>query len=213
MATQQTNSNPHSLTPYSSLIIPPLRQCTPERLARAVDGLMDGSIEVTVTHCDETEIRALVRNGNGVAYIVVLAAETSTCNCGDATYRTDAACPERPVVCKHQIAVCLSVSHKARQPAPQFPMKHLKWSNGQTVCHADPSEPSWQYPWTLGMTQWAECCASCSRILKLGSKEYWGAREKQAARAETIARRAGGGFARMGSTQRPNLKTTTGGAA
>jgi len=91
MTTNQTNSDQTDrITPSfpTTLIVKTLQRCDGKRLESAVDALLSGSLRVDITYCDETAIRALVRNGDGVAYSVVLTDAETLCNCADATYRT-----------------------------------------------------------------------------------------------------------------------------
>jgi hypothetical protein len=151
-------STQHNST--TALTLPVLKKCDPVRLEKAVLGLLDQSLTVTLTHHTESEIRALVKNGDQVAYTVALTAESATCNCGDFTYRK--------TICKHLIGVCLSASHAARQvPTPR--MHHLQWSDGQTVCGDRTSPYAWVYPtWRATMLDWPECCRACADIYRAG---------------------------------------------
>jgi len=158
-------TQPHnSLTSHASLIVPPLRYCTPDRLQRAVDGLFDGTLTVvSLTHQAEGEIRGLVKNGDGCAYTVTLTPEGATCNCGDCTYRN--------TVCKHIVAVALSIP---RPTPPQHSPMHLAWSNGEKLCKAAAHEPAWYWPkWNVGMLKWPETCPLCSAVYTRGYSRFW----------------------------------------
>ena len=91
-----TNSNPHH-----PLVLAVLQHVSTDRLQRAVNALVDGSLTVTLTRQTEAEIRALVKNGEGKEYGVTLAEAGAFCSCSDALYRG--------VTCKHATIVALSV--------------------------------------------------------------------------------------------------------
>jgi uncharacterized Zn finger protein len=84
-----------------------LSQASPERLKRAVDGLCDGSLTITLASQSEAEIRGFVRNGDGKEYGVVISAEQTFCSCKDAMYRRG--------ICKHAVALALHVLRNPRQ--------------------------------------------------------------------------------------------------
>src|SRR5438094_5208043 len=100
-----TNSNPHH-----SLVVAVLQHVSTDRLQRAVNALVDGSLTVTFTRQTEAEIRALVKNGEGREYGITLTEAGAFCSCPDALYRG--------VTCKHCTAVALAV---LRAPQPQEP--------------------------------------------------------------------------------------------
>jgi hypothetical protein len=78
-----------------------LRAASPTRHHKAVTGLADGSLTITITHRSDIEMRALVRNGEGTEYGVVITEHGGFCGCKDFAYRG--------VVCYHQIALCVYV--------------------------------------------------------------------------------------------------------
>jgi len=92
----QPNTNPHQ-----SLVLPVLQHVSTDRLQRAVNALVDGSLTVTIARQTEAEIRALVKNGEGKEYGVTLTATDAFCSCPDALYRA--------VTCKHATVLALSV--------------------------------------------------------------------------------------------------------
>ena len=55
-----------------SLVLHTIQQVTVERLQKAVYGLAEGSLIVTLTRQLDAEIRALVKNGDYVEYGVTL---------------------------------------------------------------------------------------------------------------------------------------------
>src|SRR5215207_305677 len=106
---------------HSSLVLTTLKHVALTRLQRAVYGLADGSLTMTITRQSEAEIRALVKNGDGKEYGVTLNESLTACSCKDALYRGG--------ICKHGVAVALHVLRtpqpKTAAPAPQFPTFHL----------------------------------------------------------------------------------------
>ena len=98
-----TNSNPHHL-----FVLTVLQHVSTDRLQRAVNALVDGSLTVTLTRQTEVEIRALVKNGEGKEYGVTLTAAGVFCSCPDTMYRG--------VTCKHAAVLALTV---LRAPQPQ----------------------------------------------------------------------------------------------
>jgi len=119
-----------ALNSIQSLVLSAVQQVTADRLQRAVCGLADGSMTVTLTRQSENEIRALVKNGDGKEYGVTLTDSLTTCSCKDALYRGG--------ICKHATATALHVLRspqpKKEAPAPQFPTFHLMWRDGIVLC-------------------------------------------------------------------------------
>jgi hypothetical protein len=97
-------------SPIHSLILAALREVTPERLQKAVCGLCDGSLTITLTRQTEAEIRALVKNGDGKEYGVTLTEALTACSCKDSLYRG--------VTCKHAVALALHVLRTPQEPDP-----------------------------------------------------------------------------------------------
>src|SRR5262245_14929098 len=105
-----------------SLVLAAVQQVSSDRLQRAVCGLADGTLTVTLTRQSESEIRALVKNGDGKEYGVTLTEALTTCSCKDALYRG--------TVCKHSIAVALfALRNPQTEQSPQPRSYHL----GDTV--------------------------------------------------------------------------------
>jgi uncharacterized Zn finger protein len=110
-----------TLTSLHSLILHAVQDVSSDRLQKAVCGLADGTLTITLTRQSERDIRALVQNGTGAAYGVTLTESLTACSCKDALYRGG--------VCKHATATALHVlrtpQSKQEVPAPQFPTFHL----------------------------------------------------------------------------------------
>src|SRR5262245_6228604 len=100
-----------------SFILTVLQRVSPERLQKAVNALVTGDMSLSVTRHTATEIRALVKNGDGIEHGTVLTEALATCSCRDSLYRG--------TVCKHAAAVALSVLRtpppKQEASVPQFP--------------------------------------------------------------------------------------------
>jgi predicted nucleic acid-binding Zn finger protein len=101
-----------------SYLLSPLRAATPERHPLAVKGLRDHTYTITIAHRSETELRALVRNGEGAEYGVNLSDRGNFCSCKDALYRG--------TTCKHQIALCVFVLQQNEQAQDRV---HLMWKD------------------------------------------------------------------------------------
>lgn len=116
--------------PQSSLVLTILQQVSSDRLQRAACGFADGSLTMTLTRQSDSEVRALVKNGDGREYGVTLTESLTTCSCKDALYRGG--------ICKHGVAVALYVLRTPQPqqavPAPQFPTFHLMWREGIVLC-------------------------------------------------------------------------------
>jgi SWIM zinc finger len=143
--------------PQSSLVLTILQHVSSDRLQRAVCGLVDGSLTVTLTQQSGCEIRALARNSKGKEYGVTLTESLTTCSCKDALYYGG--------ICKHGVAVALHILRtpqpKTAAPALQFPTFHLMWRDGIVLC-GDPEPGRVQvWPWTEYMLTWPEVCPSC----------------------------------------------------
>ena len=93
----------HSI--QQSVMFNVLRQVSPDRLQRAVNALVENSASVTLTRTTDTEIRALVRNGEGHEYGVTLTETGVFCSCRDALYRGQ--------ICKHATLLALTVFRTA----------------------------------------------------------------------------------------------------
>jgi hypothetical protein len=170
--------------PYSTLIMSALQHVTPERLQKAVCGLADGSLTVTLTRQADNEMRGLVKNGDGKEYGVTLAEASTFCSCPDALYRG--------LVCKHSVALALHVLRtpsSVGEPIPppkdhmlhlvsdgaeryasitmtQPPARtiHLMWRNGSILCGEQSPQRLWCWPWPDSIslsTQYPEVCRAC----------------------------------------------------
>src|SRR5262245_27928680 len=87
----------------ATLILSTLQDATLDRHHKALAGLKDKTLTVTLTHQSDRDIRALVKNADGKEYGVSLTEQGAYCSCPDALYRS--------VTCKHAVAVALSQIH------------------------------------------------------------------------------------------------------
>ena len=132
---------------------------------------------VTPTRLTETDLRAIVTNGDGKEYGVTLTESLTTCSCKDALYRGG--------VCKHVVAVALHVlrtpEQKKEAPVVVAPVSHLMWRDGLVVCgEADPDakhDNVWVWPWTDAMLMWPEACPACGRIYRSGYNRHMALKE------------------------------------
>jgi predicted ABC-type ATPase len=121
-----------------------------DRQRKAIEGLTDGSLTITLTRQTEAEIRALVKNGDGIEYGVTLTEHGAFCSCKDALYRGG--------VCKHAVATCVFC---LQHTEPADDRIHLMWSNGGILCGATAVKRFWQN-WTLNALNWSDLmCQPC----------------------------------------------------
>jgi hypothetical protein len=141
-----------------SLVIYTVQHLSFDRLHRAVCGLAEGSLTISLTRQTAAEIRALVKNGDGSEYGVTLTEALTTCSCKDALYRG--------VVCKHAVAVALHVLRTPQQPKKEKPPIHLMWQNGEILCGGSLADGFWVWPWTDYMLTWPEACPACVAVYR-----------------------------------------------
>jgi hypothetical protein len=91
---------------FSPHLIPILQRVSPERLQKAVAGIVSGEYRVTVTQQTDQEVHGVVANENGQEYRCSIMTETAACSCKDAQYRQ--------VICKHIVALALAIIRPRR---------------------------------------------------------------------------------------------------
>jgi hypothetical protein len=136
----------------SSFLSSILRASTRDRQAKAVRGLHDGTITVTLLRRTDNEIRAAVKNGHGLTYGVTLTERETFCSCPDALYHG--------TVCKHAIAVAMHCLHPRDSSDTRI---HLMCETGAILCGLTPtlSTRFWRR-WTLNALNWSDLvCQSC----------------------------------------------------
>jgi hypothetical protein len=161
--------------PHSVLILGAIHDVSPERLQKAVCGLADGTLTVTLTRTSEADLRGLVRNGDGKEYGVTLIASMTTCSCKDSLYRG--------VTCKHAVALALfALRQPEAKPEPQADNSHLihilpatpparcihltagPTTTGPRLCGASMKEGNaWVLPY-VPEAPWPETCQKCWAI-------------------------------------------------
>src|ERR1041385_1756052 len=102
-----------------------LREVTPDRHNRAVQGLRDHTLTVTLVKQSEAEIRAIVKNGEAKEYRVIINDAGTLCSCPDAFYHRGP--------CKHIAAVCVA---QLQQNETCRNLIHLMWDSGTILCGA-----------------------------------------------------------------------------
>lgn len=132
-----------------SYLLSTLRASTPERHQAAVRGLRDGTFTITIAYKTESEIRALVKNGDGHEYGVNLSDHGNFCSCKDALYRG--------TTCKHQLALAVHVLQQNEQPENPI---HLMWQDGTVLCGATDVKRFWQR-WNYNVFSWPDVCPAC----------------------------------------------------
>src|SRR3954463_9037944 len=133
-----------------SLLLSPLREVSPDRHNRAVRGLRDGTLTVTLTIQSETEIRGFVTNGDGNRYGVCLTEHGAFCSCPDAMHRG--------LVCKHAVALCVRC---LQQSAISENPIHLWFPDGTAaLCGETHPKRFWQR-WNYNVFSWPDVCPSC----------------------------------------------------
>ena len=151
-----------TLSSVHSLVLHAVQEVPADRLQKAVCGLADGTLTVTLTRQSEADIRALVKNGNGSEYGVTLTKSLTACSCKDALYRGG--------ICKHGVVVALYVLRtpqpKKEIPAPQFSMFHLMWRDGIVLCGDPHTDRVQMWLWSEYMLTWPEVCPACVTAYK-----------------------------------------------
>src|SRR3954451_21254723 len=134
-----------------SYLLSTLRSATPERHQLAVRGLRDHTFTITIACRTESEIRALVKNEDGIEYGINLSDRGNFCSCKDALYRG--------VVCKHQIAVCVHILQQNEQAQDRV---HLWFPDGTAaLCGEMHPKRFWQR-WTMNALNWSDLvCQAC----------------------------------------------------
>jgi predicted nucleic acid-binding Zn finger protein len=134
-----------------TFILSTLKEATPERHKLAVQGLRDGSLTITLTRQTDAEIRAIVKNGDGIEYGVTLTEHGTFCSCKDALYRG--------TTCKHALALAI---RQLQQSEPTETRVHLMWQDGAVLCGEKQPQRFWQR-WTLNALNWTDTvCQSCT---------------------------------------------------
>ncbi|MGE0823232.1 MAG: SWIM zinc finger family protein [Candidatus Binatia bacterium] len=145
------------MTLQHPFILNVLQHVSTDRLQKAVNALVDGSMTITITRHTESEIRALVKNGTGPEYGLTLTPSLATCSCKDALYRG--------CLCKHVVMVALSVLRSPQEEQQPHRTIHLVKQLGMALCGADNPAHFWQWPY-WPETLWKESCADCEAIRK-----------------------------------------------
>src|SRR5262245_35175885 len=143
------------LNSHSSLVLTVLQQVSTDRLQRAVTALVDGSFTMTLTRQTEAEIRALVRNGEGKEYGVILTETQVFCSCPDALYHGS--------VCKHATTLALAVLRGEVKETKNTRTIHLAMQEGIALCGVQNAPHVWNWPYWPEKA-WKESCGECEKI-------------------------------------------------
>jgi hypothetical protein len=145
----------NTTNPHYPVMLTVLQHVPADRLQRAVNALVNGSLTITLTRQTEAEIRALVRNGEGREYGLTLTQTGVFCSCKDALYRAS--------VCKHVTAVALSV---LRTPQSEGNRIHLAFGKEKpTLCGVVHPARVWLWPYWPDIV-WKEACMDCEAVRK-----------------------------------------------
>ncbi len=136
---------------HQSLMLNVLRQVSPDRLQRAVSDLVENAASITLTRTTDTEIRALVRNGEGHEYGVTLTETGVFCSCRDALYRGQ--------TCKHATILALTVLRTAPHDGRGPPHDSLALTRGGAALWGTPSSPRVEVAVLAGDRVAGELCA------------------------------------------------------
>jgi hypothetical protein len=137
------------------LVLTVLQHVSADRLQRAINALADGNISITPTRTTPTDIRALVKNGDGQEYGCTITEGVTTCSCRDALYRG--------VICKHVTVLALTVLRAT--PAETLARTiHFVFHGTTALCGELNPQSCWQWP-HFPTTQWAEACPACTKLL------------------------------------------------
>lgn len=127
-----------------------LRSASVERHNRAVHGLKDGTLRVTLVSRSPERIDALVRSHTAV-YEVSLTAAHHSCTCGDAVHRAG-------VICKHVLATVVFCLANPHQEADAM---HLAQSDGAILCGERTPIRVWYRP-SESVSNWKDrVCPTC----------------------------------------------------
>src|SRR5262245_13130669 len=142
---------------HSPLVLTVLQHVTVDRLQKAVTALAEGSLTITLTGQTADEIRALVKNGEGKEYGVVLTETKVFCSCADALYRGS--------ICKHATTLALALLRGEIKEAKSARTIHLGSREGTTLCGIQHAPHVWSWPY-WPETVWQESCRQCEALRK-----------------------------------------------
>jgi hypothetical protein len=108
---------------------------------------------VTVTYRTEAEVRAFVKNGEGILYHVNLAESGAYCSCPDAT--------QRRVVCKHVVALAITCLQQAETLAN--PVHFWLRTDPVPLCGEQQARRFTQH-WLESVSTWPDVCPRCLQV-------------------------------------------------
>ena len=133
-----------------SYILSTLRAASPERHQLAVRGLRDGTLNITLAFRSDRELRALVKNGDGQEYGVLLSDRGNFCSCKAARYRG--------ATCKHQLARCVFVLQQSEAAVDRIHLWHP--ADVLPLCGETHPKRFWQR-WNYNVFSWTDVCPAC----------------------------------------------------
>ena len=113
------------MTLQHPFILNVLQQVSIDRLQKAINALADASLSITITRQTDTEVRALVKNGEGKSYGVTLSESGTFCSCPDALYRGSS--------CKHMTIVALFTLRQLNKATQQEHSLSSCWEQSATA--------------------------------------------------------------------------------
>jgi len=150
-----------------------LTHAEPERLHKAMTGLQDDSLHISVTFRSDAEIRAEIVNGDQEPYAVVLTPQRAFCSCKDAQYRQGKVCSQdNPLLlnsCKHALALAIwTLQNPPEEEDATAPIHYLR-PDGTPCCGREGSHCDWawmNYP--EEKTTWSRpICKTCEAIVHM----------------------------------------------
>ena len=113
------------------IVLQAVEQVSPDRLQKAVCGLANGTLTVSLIRQSPFEVRGYVQHGQSKEpYEITLTAARAWCSCPDALFRH--------AICKHAVALALTV---LRHPRPETKrtyqlgdLVHHDGHTGKVIC-------------------------------------------------------------------------------
>lgn len=168
-----------------------LTHAEPERLHKAMTGLMEETLHISVTFRSKAEIRAEVINGDKMPYAVCLTPQRAFCSCKDAQYRQGKAChQDSPLLlhaCKHALALAVWTLQNPVEAAEDSPIHYLR-PDGTPWCGRERSHSDWAWgSYPEEKTAWSRpICATCEAIVHMPKSALNGAHDTAQSEASAI---------------------------
>jgi len=150
-----------------------LTHAEPDRLHKAMTGLMEDTLHVSVTYRSEVEIRAEIVNGDTTLYAVVLTPERAFCSCKDAQYRQGKVCSQdNPLLlhaCKHALALAVWTLQNPVEEEEDASSIHYLRPDNTPWCGREGSHSDWAWgSYPEDKTAWSRpICVTCEAIVHM----------------------------------------------